>query len=228
MFSIADNIKTVSQRIQNATKSAARPADSVTLLAVSKTKPADVVRAAYDAGLRDFGENYLQEAQDKIAQLSDLSITWHFIGPLQSNKTRLVAELFQWVHTVDREKIARRLSEQRPEGTPPLNVCIQVNINDESSKSGVSPDEVASLADTISALPGLRLRGLMCIPDPTQDEEALAATFKELSRHFAALQSRFDSVDTLSMGMSDDMEAAIAAGSTIVRIGSAIFGARNY
>ncbi|MDG9667106.1 YggS family pyridoxal phosphate-dependent enzyme [Hahella sp. CR1] len=228
MFSIADNIKTVSQRIQNATKSAARPADSVTLLAVSKTKPAEAIRAAYDAGLRDFGENYLQEAQDKIAQLSDLSITWHFIGPLQSNKTRPVAELFQWVHTVDREKIARRLSEQRPEGASPLNVCIQVNINNESSKSGVSPDEVAPLADIISALPGLRLRGLMCIPDPTQGEAALAATFKELNRHFAALQSRFDSVDTLSMGMSDDMEAAIAAGSTIVRIGSAIFGARIY
>ncbi|OZG74259.1 YggS family pyridoxal phosphate enzyme [Hahella sp. CCB-MM4] len=228
MISIADNINSVSLRIQNATKSAGRQAGEVALLAVSKTKPSEAIRAAYAAGLRDFGENYLQEALQKIQELSDLSIQWHFIGPLQSNKTRQVAEHFHWIHTVDRLKIATRLSEQRPENMPLLNVCIQVNIDEEDSKSGVPLDEVKSLAADIAKLPRLCLRGLMCIPNPSHDQSTLAESFRKVAAVAEDLKSRHNTIDTLSMGMSQDMEVAIAEGSTIVRIGTAIFGERDY
>ncbi|WP_020406024.1 YggS family pyridoxal phosphate-dependent enzyme [Hahella ganghwensis] len=228
MISIADNIKSVSLRIQNATKSAGRKPEDITLLAVSKTKPADAVRAAHSAGLRDFGENYLQEAIEKIESLSYLSIRWHFIGPLQSNKTRPVAEHFDWVHTVDRLKIATRLSDQRPPDLPPLNVCIQVNVDSEESKSGVTLKEVDALADAITKLPHLTLRGLMCIPDPDQSDSELAESFKAVTRATQALQKKHKTIDTISMGMSQDLEIAIAEGATIVRIGTAIFGKRDY
>lgn len=196
------------------------------LLAVSKTRSADEIREVWQAGCRDFGENYLQEALGKQDALQDLAITWHFIGPLQSNKTRPVATHFDWVHSVDRLKLAQRLNEQRPADLPPLNVCIQVNIDDEASKSGVAPDEVEPLANAIREMPRLRLRGLMCIPHPweaiEQQRRPLAA-LRQLQEHLLA---NGHAVDTLSMGMSDDLEAAIIEGSTIVRIGTAVFGER--
>jgi len=197
----------------------------VGLLAVSKTKPASDLREAYAAGLRDFGENYLQEALGKQAELSGLPLIWHFIGPIQSNKTRAIAENFAWVHSVDRLKIAQRLSEQRPADLPPLNICIQVNVSGEASKSGCTPEDLPALAQAISALPNLRLRGLMAIPEPTEDSD-------EQNAAFAAVRTLQDQLnlplDTLSMGMSHDLEAAIAQGATWVRIGTALFGARNY
>jgi pyridoxal phosphate enzyme (YggS family) len=203
-----------------------RPAGAVSLLAVSKTHPSQAIRAAAAAGQRLFGENYLQEALAKMAELADLDLEWHFIGPLQSNKTRPVAEHFAWVHSVDRLKLAERLSAQRPAGLPPLNVCLQVNISAEASKSGCSLDELPTLARAVAALPGLRLRGLMAIPAPAEGLEQARAPFRRLREALEALNAEGLALDTLSMGMSDDLEAAIAEGATLVRVGSAIFGAR--
>lgn len=202
---------------------------SVTLLVVSKTFPAQDVRLAFEAGERRFGENYVQEGLDKIAQLADLreQIEWHLIGPLQSNKTRVVAEHFDWVHSVDRLKIAQRLSEQRPAHLPPLQICLQVNISGEASKSGLSPAEVQDLAHAVAALPRLRLRGLMAIPEPAADLPAQRAPHRALARLLRELQGQGLALDSLSMGMSADLEAAILEGATLVRIGSAIFGRRT-
>ena len=225
MSTIAENISTLAERIHNAAQAAQRDPASIGLLAVSKTKPASDLREAYAAGLRDFGENYLQEALGKQAQLSDLPLIWHFIGPIQSNKTRAIAENFAWVHSVDRLKIAQRLSEQRPAELPPLNICIQVNVSGEASKSGCTPEDLPALAHAISALPNLRLRGLMAIPEPTEDSDEQNAAFAAVRD----LQHNLNlPLDTLSMGMSHDLEAAIAQGATWVRIGTALFGARNY
>jgi hypothetical protein len=220
----------VQQRIARAAQAAGRDAQSVTLLAVSKTFPADAVRAAHAAGQRAFGENYVQEALDKIQTLADLraSLEWHFIGPLQSNKTRPVAEHFDWVHSVDRLKIAQRLSEQRPDHLPPLNVCLQVNVSGEASKSGVSIAEAVEVAQAIAALPKLTLRGLMSIPEPAGDTDAQRAPHRQLRELFERLRDDGLELDTLSMGMSSDLEAAVLEGATIVRIGTAIFGARDY
>ncbi|WP_192562721.1 YggS family pyridoxal phosphate-dependent enzyme [Pseudomonas gozinkensis] len=225
MSTIADNIQLVSSRIRNATQAAGRDENSVQLLAVSKTKPAQALREAYAAGLRDFGENYLQEALGKQLELADLPLIWHFIGPIQSNKTRSIAEHFAWVHSVDRLKIAQRLSEQRPADLPPLNICIQVNVSGEASKSGCTPQDLPALAQAISALPRLKLRGLMAIPEPTEDRAEQDAAFAAVQK----LQASLDlPLDTLSMGMSHDLESAIAQGATWVRIGTALFGARDY
>ena len=225
MSTIAENISTLAERIRQAAQVAQRDPSSVRLLAVSKTKPASDLREAYDAGLRDFGENYLQEALGKQTELSDLPLIWHFIGPIQSNKTRAIAEHFDWVHSVDRLKIAQRLSEQRPAELPPLNICIQVNVSGEASKSGCSPEDLPALAQTISALPQLKLRGLMAIPEPTENTDEQNAAFAAVR----SLQAQLNlPLDTLSMGMSHDLEAAIAQGATWVRIGTALFGARNY
>lgn len=225
MSTIADNIQLVSSRIQAAVKTAGRDENSVQLLAVSKTKPAEVLREAYAAGLRDFGENYLQEALGKQLELADLPLIWHFIGPIQSNKTRSIAEHFAWVHSVDRLKIAQRLSEQRPADLPPLNICIQVNVSGEASKSGCTPQDLPALAQAISALPRLKLRGLMAIPEPTEDRAEQDAAFAAVQKLQAGLNLP---LDTLSMGMSHDLESAIAQGATWVRIGTALFGARDY
>ena len=225
MSTIADNIGLVSQRIRAAAEAVQRDPDSVHLLAVSKTKPAQAVREAYAAGLRDFGENYLQEALSKQVELTDLPLSWHFIGPIQSNKTRAIAEHFAWVHSVDRLKIAQRLSEQRPAELPPLNICIQVNVSGEASKSGCTPADLPALANAISALPRLTLRGLMAIPEPTDDRAAQDAAFATV-RDLQASPNL--PLDTLSMGMSHDLESAIAQGATWVRIGTALFGARDY
>ena len=225
MSTIADNIQLVSSRIQAATAAAGRSENSVQLLAVSKTKPAQDLREAYAAGLRDFGENYLQEALGKQLELADLPLIWHFIGPIQSNKTRAIAEHFEWVHSVDRLKIAQRLSEQRPAELPPLNICIQVNVSGEASKSGCTPADLPALAEAISTLPRLKLRGLMAIPEPTEDRAEQDAAFAAVQRLQASLNLP---LDTLSMGMSHDLESAIAQGATWVRIGTALFGARDY
>jgi len=225
---MADNVQQVLTRIAQACAAARRPVQSVTLLAVSKTFDAHAVRDAYNAGLRRFGENYVQEALEKIATLADLrtELEWHLIGPLQSNKTRIVAETFDWVHSVDRLKIAQRLSEQRPAALPPLNVCLQVNISGEASKSGLAASEVAEVARAVAALPRLRLRGLMAIPEPAGDLTAQRAPHRALHELLESLRAQGLMLDTLSMGMSADLEAAVLEGSTIVRIGSAIFGAR--
>jgi len=225
MSTIADNILQVGSRIQTATLAAHRPENSVQLLAVSKTKPAAALREAYAAGLRDFGENYLQEALGKQLELADLPLIWHFIGPIQSNKTRAIAEHFDWVHSVDRLKIAQRLSEQRPAELPPLNICIQVNVSGEASKSGCTPADLPALVEAISALPRLKLRGLMAIPEPTDDRAEQDAAFAAVQKLQASLELP---LDTLSMGMSHDLESAIAQGATWVRIGTALFGARDY
>ena len=225
MSTIADNIGQVSQRIRAAADAVQRDASSIHLLAVSKTKPAQAVREAYAAGMHDFGENYLQEALGKQAELTDLPLSWHFIGPIQSNKTRAIAENFAWVHSVDRLKIAQRLSEQRPADLPPLNICIQVNVSGEASKSGCTPADLPALARAISALPRLKLRGLMAIPEPTEDRTEQDAAFAAVRDLQASLNLP---LDTLSMGMSHDLESAIAQGATWVRIGTALFGARDY
>jgi pyridoxal phosphate enzyme (YggS family) len=224
MSTIADNILQVSSRIHAATLAANRAENSVRLLAVSKTKPAQDLREAYAAGLRDFGENYLQEALGKQLELADLPLIWHFIGPIQSNKTRAIAEHFDWVHSVDRLKIAQRLSEQRPADLPPMNICIQVNVSGEASKSGCTPADLPALAKAISDLPRLKLRGLMAIPEPTEDRAAQDAAFAAVQSLQASLNLP---LDTLSMGMSHDLESAIAQGATWVRIGTALFGARG-
>lgn len=226
MSTIALNLQAVRARIAAACAQAGRDAAQVTLLAVSKIQPAAAVRAAHAAGQRAFGENYVQEGADKIAALADLpDLEWHCIGPLQSNKTRLVAGHFDWAHGVDRLKIAERLSAQRPDGKPPLNVCIQVNIDGGGSKSGVAPADALALAQAVSALPGLRLRGIMTIPDPAPEAE-MRARHARARRLFEALRQAGLPLDTLSMGMSADLEAAIAEGATLVRVGTAIFGAR--
>lgn len=225
MSTIAENIAKVAGRIRDAAQAAGRNEHAVGLLAVSKTKPVSALREAYASGQRDFGENYLQEALDKQSELGDLDITWHFIGPIQSNKTKAIAAHFDWVHSVDRLKIAERLSAQRPEGLPPLNICLQVNISGEATKSGCLPEELPGLASAIQALPGLRLRGLMAIPEPQDDPARQREPFAQL-RELQASQNL--PLDTLSMGMSHDLEAAIAEGATWVRIGTALFGARDY
>ncbi|MBB3269305.1 YggS family pyridoxal phosphate-dependent enzyme [Pseudomonas monteilii] len=225
MSTLADNLSAISARIANAAQAAGHDPASVQLLAVSKTKPASAIREVHAAGVRDFGENYLQEALTKQQALSDLPLIWHFIGPIQSNKTKAIAEHFDWVHSVDRLKIAQRLSEQRPAGLAPLNICLQVNVSGEDSKSGCAPADLPALAKAVAALPNLRLRGLMAIPEPTDDRAAQEAAFSSLR----ALQKGLDlGLDTLSMGMSHDLEAAIAQGATWVRIGTALFGARDY
>lgn len=226
--SIAQALATVTQRIHAAEAAAGRPAGSVRLLAVSKTFPASAVQQAYAAGQRAFGENYVQELQAKAATLGDLAIEWHFIGPLQSNKTRIVAETAHWVHSIERLKIAQRLSEQRPAALPSLQVCVQVNVSGEDSKSGCAPAEAKALAHAVAALPNLQLRGLMCIPEPTDDAARLAGQFALLRQLQDELQQEGLTLDTVSMGMSSDMVQAIAEGSTMVRVGTAIFGARHY
>ncbi|WP_265919598.1 YggS family pyridoxal phosphate-dependent enzyme [Cupriavidus nantongensis] len=229
MSVIAANLQAVRQGIAAAAQQAGRQPADVALLAVSKTVSPDRIRAAYAAGQFEFGENYVQEGIDKIAALADLRdrLQWHFIGPLQSNKTRPVAEHFDWVHTIDRLRIAERLSAQRPAGMPALQVCIQVNISGEASKSGVAPAEVPALAHAVAALPNLRLRGLMAIPEPEHDPAAQRRPFAAMRAMLQALRADGLQLDTLSMGMSGDMEAAIAEGATLVRIGTAIFGARG-
>lgn len=229
MATMAMNIQQVRDRIAQVCHGAGRPVQSVTLLAVAKTFSATAVREAFAAGLHRFGENYVHEAIDKMDALADLRerIEWHLIGPLQGNKTRAVAERFDWVHSVDRVKIAERLSAQRPAGLPPLQVCLQVNIDAEASKSGFAPGEVADAADAVARLPRLALRGLMAIPRPVQGFDAQRASHRALRELLEGLRERgHAALDTLSMGMSDDLEAAIAEGATIVRVGTAIFGRR--
>lgn len=227
MTTIQIQLDAVRERIRAACVAYGRAPDDVTLLAVSKTFGADAVQAAHAAGQTAFGENYIQEAVQKITALKHLALQWHCIGPIQSNKTRLVAEHFDWVHTVDRLKIAQRLSEQRPEALPPLQVCIQVNVDGGPTKSGVVPTDALVLALEVAKLPGLRLRGLMCIPEPATDFVASCALFKRARALFDSLNVEGLGLDTLSMGMSADLEAAIASGSTMVRVGSAVFGLRS-
>jgi pyridoxal phosphate enzyme (YggS family) len=228
MASIAENILQVRARISSAGQAFHRLAQSVNLLAVSKTCPGAAVREAFAAGQRDFGENYVQEALAKIAELGDLrtELRWHLIGPLQSNKSREVAEQFDWVHSVDRLKLARRLSEQRPPELAPLQVCLQVNISGEASKSGVAPDALRALAHEVAGLPRLQLRGLMAIPQAAGDLASQRVPHRALRELFEALNAEGLGLDTLSMGMSGDLEAAVAEGATWVRIGTAIFGSR--
>ena len=224
--SIADNIAQVRAQMAAACQAAGRAAGSVQLLAVSKTWGLGAVQAAHAAGQTDFGENYIQEAVDKIAALRDLPLVWHCIGPIQSNKTRLVAEHFDWVHSIDRLKIAQRLSEQRPEHLPPLQVCIQVNVDGGVTKSGVSPSDLPQLARAVAALPRLQLRGLMTIPEPAETDAQMRAVHHQAKELFDQLRAQGFALDTLSMGVSADMAAAIAEGSTMVRVGTAIFGKR--
>jgi pyridoxal phosphate enzyme (YggS family) len=224
MATISDNLQVVRERIARAARAAGRDPVSVTLLAVSKSQPVARIGEARAAGHKAFGENYVQEALEKMDALPGLE--WHLIGPLQSNKTRMAAERFGWVHTLEREKIARRLSEQRPAGLPPLNVLIQVNVSGEATKSGVADEAIAALARAIAPLPRLRLRGLMAVPEPTLDVALQRKRFRTVKAAFENLKDEFG-LDTLSMGMSDDMEAAIAEGATLVRIGTAIFGTRR-
>jgi len=230
MTTIGDKLQGVRERVWHACDQAGRPRDAVRLLAVSKTFGADVVREAAAAGQTAFGENYVQEGVDKVLALRGQpglpALEWHCIGPLQSNKTRPVAEHFDWVQSVDRLKIAQRLSEQRPAHLPPLQVCLQVNVDGGANKSGVSPAELPSLAEAVAALPRLRLRGLMAIPEPAPDAESAQAVFAQVRLLFDELRRQGLDLDTLSMGMSEDLEAAVAAGATMVRIGRAIFGHR--
>lgn len=227
MTSIAESIETIRGRIQQFEKRYGMPANSVKLVAVSKKQAVEKIQEATAVGVRDFGENFLQEAVEKIELLQDLGLTWHFIGPIQANKTRGIAEKFDWVHSVDREKIARRLSEQRVHSRAPLNVCVQVNLSKETSKSGINIGSARLLCETITQLPNLNLRGLMAIPAPLPDHDSQRASFHVLAAEFARLARQFPTMDTLSMGMSSDYEAAIAEGSTMIRIGTAVFGARE-
>ncbi len=226
MTTIEKNLLTVRERIAAACIAAGREPGAVELLAVSKTFDAQAVTQACAAGQRAFGENYIQEAVQKIAELRQLPLVWHCIGPIQSNKTRLVAEHFDWVHTVERFKTAQRLSEQRPAQLAPLQVCIQVNVDGGASKSGVAPEEALALAQQVAALPNLRLRGVMSIPEPTPDFAAACTVFAKVKAVFDNLNANGLALDTLSMGMSADLEAAIQSGSTMVRVGTAIFGGR--
>lgn len=227
MTTIAANLQAVRERIARAAQAAGRPASDIVLLAVSKTFPAEKITEAWAAGQNAFGESYLQEAVEKVTGLSHLPIEWHFIGPVQSNKTRAIAGHFQWVHSIEREKIAVRLNEARPANLPPLDVCIQINVSGEGSKSGVAPGEELALARAILALPRLRLRGLMAIPEPTPDAGLQRRRFALLRGIKDKLVAAGIPLDTLSMGMSDDLEAAIAEGATMVRVGTAIFGRRR-
>ncbi|MBY7826149.1 YggS family pyridoxal phosphate-dependent enzyme [Vibrio fluvialis] len=232
MSSIQQNLEHITSQIENAQQKCGRPRSSVQLLAVSKTKLVEAILEAAQAGQRAFGENYVQEGCDKVQFFAEhhpeLDLEWHFIGPLQSNKTRQIAEHFDWMHTIDRAKIAQRLSEQRPAHLPPLQVLIQVNTSGEASKSGISENDLFTLAELISGLPNLTLRGLMSIPENVPDYPSQLAAFRQLAALKDRLAEKYDGIDTLSMGMSGDMEAAIEAGSTIVRIGTAIFGQRDY
>ena len=225
---IEDNLQRVRARIHVACSQAGRESTEVHLLAVSKTFGTDAVRQAWNAGQKAFGENYIQEGVEKIQALAGLGIAWHCIGPIQSNKTRLVAQHFDWVHSVDRLKIAQRLSEQRPVGLAPLQICIQVNVDGGANKAGVAPDEVLSLARSVAALPGLCLRGIMTIPEPQADFESACAVHRKAKDLFDALNEQGLKLDTLSMGMTADLEAAVQSGSTMVRVGTAIFGGRAY
>lgn len=224
----ANNIAKVRARIQQAALENARDVNDIRLLAVSKTRSAEEIKAAFAAGISDFGENYAQEAENKIKALAGLPLTWHFIGPLQSNKTEIIARDFAWLHSLDRQKIAKRLSQQRQPGQQPLNVCIQINIDDEAPKSGIRPAELSAFVDELVKLPHLALRGLMAIPAPA-GEDQLKCAFSRMQKLFQGLQQQFPqlAIDTLSMGMSADLEWAIAEGSTLVRVGTDIFGPRN-
>lgn len=232
MSAITEHLQSVRIRVSQAARQAQRDPSSVNLLAVSKTQPVSAILEAAEAGQSAFGENYEQEAVRKILAIRqerpDLKLEWHFIGPIQSNKTRAIAEHFDWVHSVDRERIARRLSDQRPDDLPPLNICLQVNISGEGSKSGVHPEELAALAKTVSSMPRLKLRGLMAIPEPQSAPEKQRQPFHAMKTLFEQLKRAGYDLDTLSMGMSDDMEAAVQEGATTVRIGTAIFGQRHY
>lgn len=232
MNPIEQNLQNVREKIASAATACGRAPHAVTLLAVSKTKPVAAIEEAIACGQLSFGENYVQEGVDKVLHFREfmpqVNLQWHFIGPLQSNKSRLVAEHFDWCHTVDRPKIAQRLNEQRPAELVPLNVLLQVNISGEASKSGIAPADLPALAATVAALPHLTLRGLMAIPAPESDYARQLAVFQAMNDLFTQLKLHYPQVDTLSMGMTDDMSAAITAGSTLVRIGTAIFGARDY
>ena len=225
--SVSANLAQVRKRIELACQAAGRASDTVKLLAVSKTMPAQAVREAYAAGQLAFGENYIQEGVDKIAALGDLPLEWHCIGPIQSNKTKLVAENFAWVHSIDRLKIAERLSAQRPAHLTPLQVCLQVNVDGGSNKSGVAPEDLLALAQDVAKLPHLQLRGIMTIPEPAETEAEARAVHQQAKRLFDHLKTAGLTLDTLSMGMTADLEAAVAEGSTCVRVGTAIFGARQ-
>lgn len=226
-MSISQNLAQIQQQIESLSAQFQR--ENVRLLAVSKTKPVSAIEEAIQAGQKAFGENYVQEGVEKIAYFNQQAdLEWHFIGPLQSNKTKLVAAHFDWIQTVDRLKIAQRLSEQRPAGKAPLNVLIQINISDEASKSGIAPEEMLPLAKEIALLPNLKLRGLMAIPKPEHEPAQQKIALSKMQQLFNRLQTEFEGIDTLSMGMSDDMAAAIECGSTMVRIGTAVFGARDY
>jgi pyridoxal phosphate enzyme (YggS family) len=224
---IAENIERLSDRLQRLEHQYARSAGSVKLLAVSKRQPVECIIAANKAGITDFGENYLQEALDKIQNLSSMRVNWHFIGPIQSNKTKAIAENFQWVHSVDRLKIAQRLSDQREPSGPKLNICVQIKLSNETSKSGVELAKAEALCDSVEALPNLQLRGLMAIPAALPDLDSQRLVFRVLEQEYSRLKPRYEQFDTLSMGMSNDFEAAVAEGSTLIRIGTSIFGPRN-
>ena len=226
MSTISEGLQAITTRISAAATAAGRALEDIQLVAVSKTFPPECIRAAFACGQRAFGESYVQEALEKINDLNDLPLEWHFIGPIQSNKTRAIAETFQWVHSVDRLRVAQRLSDARPALLPPLQVCLQVNISGEASKSGVAPAEVALLAEQVSHLSNVRLRGLMTVPRPTDDQEAQRAAFRSMRELLDNVRARGIALDALSMGMSDDLEAAIQEGATIVRVGRAIFGER--
>jgi len=226
MSDIAARLAAVRERLRAAEARFGRTPGSVALLAVSKRQPPEALRQALAAGQHAFGENYLQEALAKRESLADSPVEWHFVGPLQSNKTKPAAECFDWIHTLERLKVARRLSDQRPAGRAPLNCCIQVNVSGEASKSGVAPDEAPDLAEAVAALPGLRLRGLMTLPAPSEGLEAQRVPFRQLRELLERIDARGLGLDTLSMGMSDDLEAAVAEGATLVRIGTAVFGPR--
>jgi len=225
--SIPNNIAKLLNRVRLAAQKSQRSPADICVIGASKTRTPETVREAYESGLHHFGENYLQEALEKITALADLALCWHFIGPIQSNKTRAIAENFSWVHSVERLKIARRLSEQRPAQLPPLQICLQVNISSEDSKSGVSPDALPGLVEDIKALPQITLRGLMAIPAATGDKQRQLQPFCQMRQLMQQLQPICPTIDTLSMGMSGDLEAAIAQGSTMIRVGTDIFGPRN-
>jgi PLP dependent protein len=227
MDTFCDRLARVHARIAEAARRHRRSPEEITLLAVSKTQPAERIREALACGQRAFGENYARELADKAQALAGEAPEWHFIGPIQSNKTRLIAGLSQWVHSVDREKVARRLGEQRPSGMPPLRICLQVNVSGEASKSGVAPAALPALAEAVAELPGIELRGLMAIPAPSEDEDVQRRAFARVRELLEDLNRRGHRLYTLSMGMSNDLEAAIAEGSTLVRVGTALFGERT-